>query len=107
LPSRAFCRVARQNRGVLGQIFGSGHGLSQYTDVLLALGDRIREINDPEALAFAAAELLGQALAVSRAGYGTIDTQSETITIERDWNAPGISWREHSIFATMVHISRI
>ena len=27
---------------------------------------------------------------MSRAGYGTIDKEAETITIERDWNAPGI-----------------
>jgi PAS domain S-box-containing protein len=58
--------------------------------VLVALGDRIRDIVDPDELAFAAAELLGQAFQVSRAGYGTIDKLHETITIERDWNAPGI-----------------
>ncbi len=27
---------------------------------------------------------------MSRAGYGTIDPQAETVAIERDWNAPGI-----------------
>ena len=32
----------------------------------------------------------GSDLGVSRAGYGTIDTATETITIDRDWNAPGI-----------------
>ena len=41
-------------------------------------------------MAYAAAEILGQALGVSRAGYGTIDPKAETITIARDWNAPGI-----------------
>lgn len=56
---------------------------------LAKLADRLREIEDPEAIAFAAAEILGTALKVSRAGYGTIDTQAETITIRRDWNAPG------------------
>ncbi|EJN15343.1 PAS domain S-box [Bradyrhizobium sp. YR681] len=58
--------------------------------VLAALGDYIREINDPDDLAYAAAELLGRSLNVSRAGYGTVDTTEETITIVRDWNAPGI-----------------
>jgi PAS domain S-box-containing protein len=58
--------------------------------VLATLGDFIREIGDPDDLAFAAAELLGRSLNVSRAGYGTIDTSAETITISRDWNAPGI-----------------
>jgi PAS domain S-box-containing protein len=59
--------------------------------VLAALGDYIREINNPDDLAYAAAELLGRSLNVSRAGYGTVDTSAETITIVRDWNAPGIS----------------
>ena len=58
--------------------------------VLATLGDYIREIADPDDLAYAAAELLGRSLGVSRAGYGTVDTTAETITITRDWNAPGI-----------------
>ncbi len=58
--------------------------------VLAALGDRIRQIADPDELAYAAAEILGRALDVSRAGYGTIDPAAETITISRDWNAPGV-----------------
>lgn len=58
--------------------------------LLVELGDRFRDLDDPADISFAAAELLGQALRVSRAGYGTIDPVAETITIERDWNAPGI-----------------
>ncbi|HLJ21528.1 MAG TPA: PAS domain S-box protein, partial [Stellaceae bacterium] len=57
---------------------------------LVDLSDRIRDIEDPTELSYAAAEILGRALGVSRAGYGTIDKAAETITIERDWNAPGI-----------------
>jgi PAS domain S-box-containing protein len=57
---------------------------------LLELSDRIRDIEDPAELSYAAAEILGRTLDVSRAGYGTIDKAAETITIERDWNAPGI-----------------
>ena len=68
------------------------HGLVRVdrTAVLARLGDHIRLIEHPDDLAYAAAELLGQTLQVSRAGYGTIDTTAETISIERDWNAPGI-----------------
>jgi PAS domain S-box-containing protein len=58
--------------------------------LLVELGDRFRDLEDHADISFAAAELLGQALGVSRAGYGTIDPVAETITIERDWNAPGI-----------------
>ncbi len=57
---------------------------------LVELGDRFRDLEDPTELSFAAAEILGRTLGVSRAGYGTIDTAAETISIGRDWNAPGI-----------------
>lgn len=56
---------------------------------LLRLSDRFRLLEEPADLAYAAAEILGETLRVSRCGYGTVDRQAETITIERDWNAPG------------------
>ena len=68
----------------------TGTHLTDRNAVLAHLGDLIREISDPDDLAYAAAELLGRSLDVSRAGYGTVDTSAETITIIRDWNAPGI-----------------
>ena len=58
---------------------------------LVALGDVIRDELDPDDIACEAARILGETMGVSRAGYGTIDPVSETITIERDWNAPGIA----------------
>jgi PAS domain S-box-containing protein len=54
------------------------------------LGEQMLNIDEPDDLAYAAAELLGRELGVSRAGYGTIDPATETIFIERDWNASGI-----------------
>ena len=58
--------------------------------LLVTLQDSIRDLDDPNDISFTAAELLGRAFDVSRAGYGTIHKASETIVIERDWNAPGI-----------------
>ena len=58
--------------------------------ILVRLDDEFRALDAPSDIAFAAAETLGRTLGVSRAGYGTIDAVAETITIERDWNAPGI-----------------
>lgn len=57
---------------------------------LMRLTDEIRDVEDADEIAFLAARRLGETLKVSRAGYGVIDTLNETITIERDWNAPGI-----------------
>ncbi|MDA9448509.1 MULTISPECIES: GAF domain-containing protein [Bradyrhizobium] len=68
----------------------AGENSTDRNAVLAALGDYIREIANPDDLAYAAVELLGRSLKVSRAGYGTVDTSAETITIARDWNAPGI-----------------
>ena len=58
---------------------------------LLRLSDRLRDLTDPAAIAYEASRLLGETLEVSRVGYGLVDTAAETITIERDWNAPGVA----------------
>jgi signal transduction histidine kinase/PAS domain-containing protein/ActR/RegA family two-component response regulator len=65
-------------------------GAEARTNALLALSDRIRDVEDTAEIAFIASEILGETLGVSRAGYGTIDRARETIEIERDWNAPGV-----------------
>jgi signal transduction histidine kinase len=57
---------------------------------LVELDDLLHTLDDPSDISFETAQLLGRALGVSRAGYGTVDLAAETITIERDWNAPGI-----------------
>ena len=48
-------------------------------------------VEDPDEIAFRAAEALGRLFGVSRAGYGTVDKANETITIARDWNGEGIT----------------
>jgi PAS domain S-box-containing protein len=58
---------------------------------LLALADRFRSVNSPSDLAFAAAEILGETLSASHCGYGTVDPETDTVRIERDWWAPGIT----------------
>ncbi len=57
---------------------------------LVELGDVFRTLDDPDRISFAAAELIGRTLAISRAGYGLIDRDAETVRIVRDWNAPGV-----------------
>lgn len=58
---------------------------------LVRLHDLFRALDHSADISYAAAEILGQTLGVSRAGYGLVDPREETITIERDWNAPGVS----------------
>lgn len=59
--------------------------------VLLDLNDVIRDLTDPADIAQASARILAEALEVSRVGYGVMDTRAETVTIERDYNAPGVA----------------
>lgn len=54
---------------------------------LIELGDRLRGLGQPAAIAAAASAVLGRALPVSRAGYGSVDAAREVVEIEPDWCA--------------------
>jgi signal transduction histidine kinase len=58
--------------------------------LMLKLNDRFRNLEDEGDLSYAVGEFLGNALGVDRAGYGTVDPIAKTVTIVRDWNAPGV-----------------
>lgn len=58
--------------------------------VLVELNDEIRDLTDAGQIAHASARILANALSVSRVGYGVMDTRAETVTIDRDYNAPGV-----------------
>ncbi len=59
-------------------------------NALVEFGDRVRDLDDAKEIAALAVEFAGRTLGVSRAGYGSIDVDKETITIERDWTVPGV-----------------
>jgi GAF domain-containing protein len=59
-------------------------------EALVTLTDFIRDLDNPKDLAFAAPTILGETLQVSRVSYGTIDPVAETLTVDRDWLAPGV-----------------
>ena len=90
-------QLVRAIDGTPLRLAGTTHDITRrrqaerHDHALLELDDRIRALETPGDLAFAAAEILGRTLDVTRAGYGTIDPQAETITIERDWTAPGVA----------------
>ena len=52
---------------------------------LLALHDRVRDLEDPFAVMETAIEMLGRHLGVNRVGYGEIDTMQEHVLVSRDW----------------------
>jgi PAS domain S-box-containing protein len=56
---------------------------------LVELADRVRSLDDPAAISFAAAEVLGRTLNADRSGYADVDATAETVFVERDWTAPG------------------
>ena len=57
---------------------------------LARLNDVFRDKADAGDISYSAAQILGETLGVSRAGYGLVHRAEETIVIERDWNAPGV-----------------
>jgi PAS domain S-box-containing protein len=58
---------------------------------LLELTDTLRDLTDAEDIAQASSAILARALNVTRAGYGVMDLDAETVTIARDYNAPGMT----------------
>ncbi|MDH2312411.1 PAS domain-containing protein [Methylobacterium brachiatum] len=56
-----------------------------HRQALLELSDQLAEHDDTASLADVASAVLGRALGVELVGYGTVDPEAETITVERDW----------------------
>lgn len=52
---------------------------------LLELGDRLRVLSEPVAIATTAAEIVGATLESARAGYGTVDPSETSFEIIQDW----------------------
>ena len=88
-----------EDRPVDYKIVEGNQAFEEMTGLVDPYGKWVSEI------AQASARVLAQAMGVSRAGYGTVDTVAETITIERDFNQPGVtsivgtlSFREHGSY---------
>ena len=75
-----------EGRAVTG-IFVGGYDVTDRVraearrETLVRLTDKIHDLTDPDDIAFAASEILGQALKVSRVGYGAIDPDAETLEV--------------------------
>jgi PAS domain S-box-containing protein len=53
---------------------------------LLGLSDRLRDLNGSGEIAALGAQLLGETLGLSRAGFARVDLDTQTLSIERDWS---------------------
>ena len=86
----------RDSSGAVTGIFVEGVDVTRRVraealrDALVRLTDKFRILDNPDEVGFAAAEILGEMLGVSRVGYGTIDLEAETLQVLHDWNAPGV-----------------
>jgi signal transduction histidine kinase/ActR/RegA family two-component response regulator len=86
----------RNDTGAVTGVFVGGYDTTErvrmeaYRDALVRFTDRTGDLIDPDAIAFAAAETIGEMLRVSRVGYATIDPIAETLHVRRDWTAPGV-----------------
>ncbi|MCW6508610.1 PAS domain-containing protein [Lichenifustis flavocetrariae] len=58
---------------------------------LVELGGLFRNSQDPGELSFAAGQVLGMTLGVTRAGFGEVDAATDTIVVLRDWTAPFVA----------------
>ncbi len=53
--------------------------------LLLGLGDRLRELSDPDEITAAAAELIGRHLGAGGVVYCEVDTEGKRATVRADW----------------------
>jgi PAS domain S-box-containing protein len=86
----------KDETGKVVQWFGTNTDVTPLQDAerrartLTELSERFRALDDGAHLQYAASEILGRSLAVSRVGYGTIDPEAETLHVERDFTADGV-----------------
>lgn len=82
-------------RGEIQEWFGAASDITERKEAdvrraaLLELGDRLRGTDDPNVMAYAAAEIMGRTLGATRAGYGSVEVAAETVMVGEDWTAPG------------------
>lgn len=63
----------------------------QRRTALVDLTQSIRNLDDPDAISIAAAQVLGNTLGSARVGYSAVDHTAETLLTAADWTAPGVA----------------
>ncbi len=99
-PQRYIDLVYQPIKNALNEVTGifiGGYDVTQRVKAdkrrhaFVRLTDKFRALTNRADIGFAASEILGENLGVSRVGYGTIDSVAETLTVDRDWTAPGVA----------------
>ncbi len=86
----------RDSAGGVTGVFVEGVDVTERTLVmrrsaaLVRLTDALRTLDDAVDIGYAAACIVGESLGVSRVGYGSIVSESDTLQVVRDWTAPGV-----------------
>lgn len=86
----------RDEAGTVTGIFIEGQNVTdriraeKRREALLRLDNQLRDVEDTADLSFAASKLLGEALGAVRVGYGAVDAEAGTITVERSWGGPDV-----------------
>ncbi|MES3000518.1 MAG: ATP-binding protein [Pseudomonadota bacterium] len=81
----------RNHEGAVDGIFVEGSDVTarvaadRRRESLVELTKRLQTARTVADVGYAASELLGEVLAVSRVGYGSIDARDDTLHVERDW----------------------
>ena len=57
---------------------------------LIELAKSLEHLEEPAQIAYAAGCVLGETLGATRVGYGAINSDAETLHVDRDWTAPGV-----------------
>ena len=84
-------RFVRGEKGLPDRMYGIVSDITaqkvayDFAAALLKLGDRLSDATSIEEVAKAAGEILGESLAVGRAGYAVVDAAAETFTLDGNW----------------------
>ena len=87
---QALARLASENLE-LRRVARASDRMAGLQTALVEIGETIRGNRDAGQMAFATAGIVGRALSVDRAGFGSVDDAAETIDVETDWTAPGVA----------------
>lgn len=60
-------------------------------DALVELGERLRNAASMGEAAFTGSETMARTLGATRAGFGVVDPESDTVDVQPDWTAPGVA----------------